>query len=129
MTSEAIPRSKGTFSFDRPNLVRAAIATAAATLTRKYAIDNDAKLKDLTNLLVFPVFLAYDKLDDEIYLRTGYRALSGAVGVAIGCTVIAATFYSMERKDLLTFGGACGAIILISDSLVNSNASSWLRRS
>ena len=112
-----IPRSKGWFSLDRQNLVRAVLATGMAALARKYAIVPDSKLGDLANLSVLPVFLAYEKLDDEAFPITHQRYISGSVAVAALCCVAGATFMEFDRKSLLLYGGACGAAVLVADSL------------
>jgi len=112
-----LPRSKGWFSFDRHTVVRTAIATTLAALARRYGIQTDSKLRDYTNLAVVPVFAVYEKLDDEIYKRSGYRYLSGAFGVACLSMIAASTFMELDRKDLLLYGGVCGACILIADSV------------
>jgi hypothetical protein len=114
---DVIPRAKGWFDLNRQNVVRAGIATALAALARRYAIVPDAKLKDVANLAVLPIFLAYEKIDDEAFKVTGQRYISGAVIVAGLCAVAGATFMEFDNKALLLYGGACGAAILIADSL------------
>lgn len=112
-----IPRAKGWFSLDRQNAVRAVLATGMAALARKYAIVPDAKVGDLANLSILPVFLAYEKLDDQLFGVTKQRYISGAVAVAALCCVAGATFMEFDRKSLLLYGGVCGASVLIADSL------------
>lgn len=123
VNTEVIPRAKGWFSLHRENVVRSLIATAIAALARRYAIVPDAKLKDVANLAVMPIFLAYEKLDDEGFKVTGQRHLSGAFLVAGLCAVAGATFMEFDRKSLLLYGGACGAAVLVADSLAHETHS------
>lgn len=121
--NEAIPRAKGWFSFDRHTLTRAALATGMTALGLKHGISSDIKLRSVKHLAVFPVFMAYDKLDDEVYLQTGYRHLSGAFAVAACGTALAWSLFELSPKDCLLYGGVCGATVMIADTLATeSNA-------
>ncbi len=121
--SDTIPRAKGWLCFDRHTLTRAALATAMTALGLKHGISNDVKLRSVKHLAVFPVFMAYDKLDDEVYLRTGYRHLSGALAVAACGAVLAWALFELSPKDCLLYGGVCGSTVMIADTLATeSNA-------
>lgn len=123
MSSADLPRAKGWFSFDRHTITCSTLAVAITALALKYGISSDIKLKSVKHLAVFPVFMAYDKLDDEVYLRTGYRHLSGAFAVAACGAALSWALFELSPKDCLLYGGVCGASVMIADTLATESNS------
>lgn len=123
LTADAIPQSKGWFSLDRKTVSTAIVATILTGMARTYGITNDAKVKDYANLLVLPVFMARDKLDDELYWKTGYRGM-GDVACGVAACVIARVFMGdamMYSKNWLWYGAAATSSVLVARYLIEDN--------
>lgn len=120
VTVDAIPLSKGWFSFDRANVSYATVATIATAFARTYAVTNEVKLLDALNVTLFPLFLIRDKMDDELFKRTQTRYL-GDVACGAGAFIIARTYMEMSQTNALKYGAIATAMSVLTRYALEDN--------
>jgi hypothetical protein len=58
-----------------------------------------------------------------VYEHTGYRHLSGAFAVAACGAAIGWAVFELSPKECLTYGGVCGASVMVADTLATESNS------